>query len=1016
LDLEAPGARASIIRRAVYENHIIESDSGESWDNLPKGAWDVAPRHILDVPIKAANKQFPLAVLTIGLNPYRKFDNAYKNFIQLIADQISLGVNNTIAYEAERKRAKALEELDKAKTLFFTNISHEFRTPLMLILGPLEELLSQSALTLGDAEKQRITVTHRNALRLLKLVNALLDFSRIESGRHLANFVQTDIAAYTKNLAANFRSVIEKADLRFDVRADEGVPFVYLDKQMWEKIVFNLLSNAFKYTLAGTITLSLKAENDAVILCVEDTGVGIPKAELPRIFERFHRVENAVGRTYEGTGIGLSLVKELVHQHQGTIEVQSVEGKGSTFIVSLPVGKAHLPYTQIFEKDPQHDIAGSNVYLQEAETFMATMDKHYPDVAPETASSALDERDLVMIVDDNADMRQHIESLIATKYRTVTATNGLDALKKIAEQRPILVLSDIMMPEVDGIELLRRLKSKQDTAHIPVVLITARAGEESKIEGYEIGADDYLVKPFSANEMLARIKAQIKIYNARKRIEKRLEGFLMQMPAAVMLVEGPDFRFVMANTMFQKTFDRSWPQLQGTKLGDAFPELEKQGVLDLYKQVYESGVPYVQHEMPLSWLHGGKTKSAYFDIVIYPVMDGSNKVSELMVHAVDISKQVLARKEIEASEEKFRTLTETLPQLVWMTTADGKLAFSSQRWLEYAGVFPSDSETWNGIVHPEDLPNIVEQWDNSRKSGETYRVEARLRSGDGQYRWHFGQGEPIKDEAGEIINWIGAFTDIHDQRLFTEQLEQNVEQRTQALIKANKELESFNYIAGHDLQEPLRKIQTFIHMIRKSNFEENASELYYQKINSSAQRMSDLIQSVLSYSRLAKTGDDHSQVDLNKILKDIEVDFELMIAEKNARITAQDLPTIAGNKFQLNQLFSNLISNSLKFSTVEPEINITSAIVNGNDVMAPTAVSPGGQFHKLTFSDNGIGFEQEFSEKIFSLFQRLHGKNEYSGTGIGLSIVKKIVEQHNGYIAAESSPGQGAMFNIWLPV
>lgn len=775
IDLNNDDTVASGLLKAISENRIVESAMDGQWQEVPKGAWDIHPRFFVDIPIKSATRQFPLAVLTVGLNPYRKFDDAYRNFIQMIADQIALGVSNTLAYEEERKRAEALEALDKAKTLFFTNISHEFRTPLMLILGPLEELLSKPAIALTAAERQNIELTHRNALRLLKLVNSLLDFSRIESGRHLANFVPTDIATYTRNLSANFRSVIEKADLQLLVTTDDQIPQVYLDRQMWEKIVFNLLSNAFKYTLEGTITVDLSARDGNAVLTVTDTGVGIPESELPHMFERFHRIQNAAGRTYEGTGIGLSLIKELIQLHQGTIEVESVEGQGSCFTVSIPFGNAHIARSHAAELDPGLEIAGSNAFLQEAATLVEREKIPTGEKVRDVLKEGMEENDLVLIVDDNADMRQHIQSLIATKYATITATNGLDALDKIDKFKPTLILSDIMMPKIDGIELLKRVKANPETSQLPVILITARAGEDSKIEGYDIGADDYLVKPFSANEMLARIKSQIKIHNARKRI-------------------------------------------------------------------------------------------------------------------------------------------------------------------------------------------------------------------------------------------------LHAQKVFTDELEQQVQQRTEELVKANKELESYNYIASHDLQEPLRKIQTFIHLIQKNKKDEEATQVYYDKISSSAQRMSELIQSVLTYSQLAKTGDGHSEVDLNKIVQAIEVDFELLIAEKQAVIKCANLPTIHANGFQINQLFSNLISNSLKFSTEKPEITINSEIVKGDQVVSPTTLDPDQSFYHITFADNGIGFEQEFSEKIFSLFQRLHGKHEYSGTGIGLSIVKKIIEQHNGYIAAESSPGQGAVFNIWFPV
>jgi PAS domain S-box-containing protein len=1011
IDLEELGAER--ISKAVSENRIIESGSDGRWQDLPQGAWDVVPRSFLDVPIKSANRKFPLAVLTVALNPYRKFDDAYRNFIQLIADQISLGVNNALAYEEERKRARVLEELDKAKTLFFTNISHEFRTPLMLILGPLEELLNKTGVNLSLSEKQNLEVTHRNALRLLKLVNTLLDFSRIESGRNEARFVSTDISAFTKNLASNFRSVIEKADLQFKLNVEQISEPVYVDRPMWEKIVFNLLSNAFKYTLEGTITLSLNLRNGQLALSVEDTGVGIPQKELPRMFDRFHRVQNTAGRTYEGTGIGLSLIKELVLLHQGTIQVESEEGKGSVFTVTIPSGKEHLPLAQIHSGQADFDDIISNVFVEEATTLLEIGNDNQ--VADNHIFSNGTARELVLIVDDNADMRQHIKAMLGTRYDIVTASNGVDALPKIARHKPSLILSDIMMPEMDGIELLRHVKEKQETAQIPVILITARAGEESKIEGYEIGADDYLVKPFSTNELLARIKAQIKIAKARKQVEQRLEGFLMQMPAAVSVVEGPSYRFTLVNTMFQKLAGKTSTELIGSTIQQSFPELSGQELLKMYDEVYQSGEPLTRYELPISWLYENKIRVGYFDMVIYPIKDENEELTELLLHAVESTGQVLARRKIEESEEKFRTLTETLPQLVWMTDEQGTQLFASRRWMEFSGIMPTNENSWKEIVHENDIQNIVLAWGKSLHTGETYKVEVRLKSKEGEYRWHAGHGQPIRNEAGDIINWIGAFTDIHDQRIFTDQLERKVEQRTEDLVKANKELESFNYIASHDLQEPLRKIQTFINLIEKNSDDKEAVQRYYHKIFASAQRMSDLIQSVLTYSRLAKTGEEYTETDLNKILNDIKIDFELLLAERDAIITSDNLPVIRANGFQINQLFSNLISNSLKFSKNKPHIHIAAEMTTGSDITASNSADPAERFVRLTFSDNGIGFEPEFSEKIFSLFQRLHGKHEYSGTGIGLSIVKKIVEQHDGFIVAESKPGEGAVFHIWLP-
>ncbi|MBA4853004.1 ATP-binding protein [Emticicia sp. BO119] len=1015
VDVRKPNSNTENFCIAVTENRLVESHNNGHWGDLPKGAWDIAPHHFIHVPIKGASKKFPLAILSIGLNPYRQFDEAYKNFIQLTADQISLGVNNAIAYEEERKRAQVLEELDKAKTLFFSNISHEFRTPITLMLGPLEELLNKPDIHLSAYERQHVEVTHRNALRLLKLVNTLLDFSRIESGRHQANFVPANLSAYTRNLASNFRSVMEKAGLKLMVEEDEINEPVYIDKQMWEKIVFNLLSNAFKYTLKGCVTVKLSRHGQNVLLSVEDTGVGIPAKELPHMFDRFHRIQNTAGRTHEGTGIGLSLVKELVQLHKGEISVESKEGIGSKFIVSIPLGKSHLPYTQIQDTADFAD-AISNVYIDEAASFL----QNKPEESVAEPGSFDTSLTTVLVVDDNADMRQHIQAIISTRYNILTAANGVEALQVIAQHKPDLILSDIMMPVMDGIELLKEVKDNREIAHIPVILITARAGEESRIEGYETGADDYMTKPFSANELLSRIKSQLKIAHTRKEVEQRLKGFLMQAPAAIAILEGSEHTFSLANTRFQQLIGRQSAEMLGYNLRQLFPEFEGQGIYEIFSYVYNSGEPFAANEFFASFIYKGHIRSGYWDFIIYPINNENGSITELMVHVIESTAQVEARKKVEASERQFRILAETLPQLVWMTDAKGNQEYASGRWVEYTG-YESSPENWLKTLHPDDYEKMAKTWNHSLNTGNIYKIELRLKNKAGEYRWHYGQGEPVRNDHGEIINWIGNFMDIHEQKVFTEKLETLVEERTvelsdknTALENSNKELESFNYIASHDLQEPLRKIRTFIHLIEKGGFESEIGRKYFEKINSSAQRMSDLIQSVLTYSRLSKTGEDFTETDLNKILAEVQTDFELLIKEKNATIRSNRLPVIKANALQINQLFSNLISNSLKFSTEKPRINISSKIEKGKQVN--NLANPEQSFVHLIFEDNGIGFPEEFKEKIFNLFQRLHGKSEYSGTGIGLSIVKKIVEQHKGYISAESKTGEGAIFNIWLPV
>src|SRR5580765_7970226 len=323
------------------EMRIIPTDPAST--ELPTGAWHRAPAQVALIPIAASGESGRAGVLAVGLNPFRKFDGDYRGFLELVAGQISAGIANAQAYEQERRRAESLAELDRAKTTFFSNVSHEFRTPLTLMLGPLDEILSQPPVEVAAANRPLLEVAQRNGQRLLKLVNTLLDFARIEAGRTQASYEPTDLAAFTAELASNFRSACERAGLALEVDCPALAEAAYVDREMWEKIVLNLVSNAFKFTLEGKIQISLRLVSDHYCLRVSDTGAGIPAEELPRMFERFHRVEGMRGRSHEGSGIGLALVHELVKLHAGTIGVASVEGQGPTFTISLPKGSAHLP-------------------------------------------------------------------------------------------------------------------------------------------------------------------------------------------------------------------------------------------------------------------------------------------------------------------------------------------------------------------------------------------------------------------------------------------------------------------------------------------------------------------------------------------------------------------------------------------------------------------------------------------------------------------------------------------------
>ncbi|HWP05728.1 MAG TPA: ATP-binding protein [Polyangiaceae bacterium] len=414
-----------------------------------------------------------------------------------------------------------LGELDRAKTAFFSNVSHEFRTPLTLILGPIEKALEGSE-GLHDDE---LAAVHRNALRLLRLVNSLLDFSRLEAGGVKFEFAPTDLAALTAGLAGAFGSLMEEAGLRLVVDCPPLPDAVYVDVTQWEKIVTNLISNAFKFTFEGEIFVGLSWRGDRAELTVKDTGTGIPKEELPRIFERFHRVEGARGRSFEGTGIGLALVHELARAHGGKVSVESELGRGTTFRVEIPSGVAHLPRERLVAaRAPVENGGTPSAGLLEAKQWVRSR-AHVSDApkVPGDARESTPSRGRVLVVDDNADMRDYVARLLSEYWEIEVAEDGKAALARALSHPPDLVLSDVMMPELDGVGLLRGLRADPRTATVPVILVSARAGEEARLAGLETGADDYLVKPFAAREVVTRVRTHLEMAKARRAAYEELK-------------------------------------------------------------------------------------------------------------------------------------------------------------------------------------------------------------------------------------------------------------------------------------------------------------------------------------------------------------------------------------------------------------------------------------------------------------------------------------------------------------
>jgi PAS domain S-box-containing protein len=455
-----------------------------------------------------------------------------------------------------------------------------------------------------------------------------------------------------------------------------------------------------------------------------------------------------------------------------------------------------------------------------------------------------------------------------------------------------------------------------------------------------------------------------------------------------------------------------------------------QSVTEIFEILDENGVPLSMEDTPTAiTLQTGKAEQKIIHFIqksdrthkwiltsTSPLSDEAGELVMVLTSSTDITFQKQAEQKIRESEEHFRNLTQALPQLVWLTDPLGKQEFVSERWKEYTGLDPYDEKTWALIVHPEDGPVLNEAWINSREIGTPYKAEARLKGRDGKFRWFHVHGEPIRSEKKVIIKWVGAFTDIHEQklaeellRLSEERLEFLVKKRTEQLERSNEDLQQFAHVASHDLKEPIRKIKIFSNLLQEefsSAFNENA-KLYLSKIQGATERMLLMMEGVLSYAALDGYQQGLDDVDLNEIIRSVETDLEMVIQKRKAILQRDHLPKIQGYPVLIYQLFYNLISNALKFSKtdIKPHIRI----------LYQPVVIDNKDFAQFRVIDNGIGFDPKFAERIFQTFARLNAKEDYEGTGLGLALCKKIVNRHHGFLTASAEPGLGAEFVVQLP-
>ncbi|MFI4868004.1 MAG: ATP-binding protein [Steroidobacterales bacterium] len=875
---------------------LIDSEAVQELQHLPQvgikipaGPWPDLVQRGLVLPLKGSGQEGLVGFLIVGVSPRRPLDEAYRSFLALVAGQMATAIADAQAFEAQRRRAEALAEIDRAKTIFFSNVSHEFRTPLTLMLGPVEEAMADPRVL--PEVRERLGLAQRNALRLLKLVNSLLDFSRIEAGRMQASYEATDLAAFTRDLASTFRSAIERAGLRFEVACEEIAEPVFIDREMWEKIVLNLLSNAFKFTFEGQIAVRLRRQDAHAVLEVADSGVGIPAAAISRLFERFYRVEGAAARTHEGSGIGLALVQELVKLHGATIDVASEPARGTTFSVRLPFGSAHLSPDRI--KAPRtmtSTVIGAQAFVQEALRWLPDLADSTSVSLPALAESATAVRDRrfaatfgarIILADDNADMRAYVCELLAPIYAVEAVADGEQAFAAARRQRPDLIISDVMMPQLDGFGLLAAVRNDESLRSVPIVLLSARAGEEARIEGLDAGADDYLTKPFSARELVARVGALLELAHMRRQAEEALrrrtaqfETLLNEAPLGVYLIDA-EFRLREVNPHARAVFG-DIPDLIGSD----------------------------------------------FDQVIH---------------------------------------------LLW---------------------------------HQHDADEVVARFRHTLETGEPYvapeYVEQRLDRGVTEYyEWQIHR-ITLPDGRYGVVCY---FRDISA----------HIQART-ALQAADRQKDEFLAMLAHELRNPLAPLRNASELLAVGARDEARTQLCVDVIKRQVTQLTRLVDDLLDISRITRGRIELNRepLELGSIIAQAVEAVEPLLREKRHKVSIvssyQQLH-VSGDNARLVQCVSNILTNAAKYTDLAGEIGLRSY------AQGPVAV--------IEISDNGVGISPELLPGIFDLFVQGDRTLDRSqgGLGIGLSVVRRLVEMHGGQVSARSAGvGQGSAFEIRLPL
>lgn len=1108
----------------------LTSLSSRLAEDVPPGPWSDPPHTAVVVPIPSHKAHDVAGFLVAGISARLRLDASYCDFLYLVAAQIATSIVKAREYEEEKKRAEALAELDRAKTLFFSNVSHEFRTPLTLLLGPIEDLLSRTYSEMAPAAKGQLEVAHRNALRLVRLVNTLLDFSRIEAGRVNATFEPTDLAMFTADLASVFRAATERAGLKLIVDCPPLPEPVWVDRDMWEKIVLNLISNAFKFTFDGEIAITLQTRGANAELRVRDTGMGIPAEATPHLFERFHRVPNMRSRTHEGTGIGLALVQELVKLHKGSVHVESRLGEGTLFVVRIPLGKAHLSADHL---GGRHSLApppmNAAPFVEEAYRWLPD------DIAPieskpvsrtqrepflESVSTTNGPRSRLLVADDNADMRRYLARLLSERYDVQMAPDGRAALAAARMCPPDLILSDIMMPHLDGIDLLREIRTDPVLKTIPVILLSARAGEESRLEGLLKGADDYLIKPFNARELLARVAVHLDMVRLRKEaaeaVQQSEERFraLVEASSDVVYRMNPDWtemRHLLGRDFIADTEEpsRSWldkyipPDDQarvmnviheairtksvfelehrvkrvdgrlGWTCSRAVPILDAHGeivewfgmagdvtearetreylrrqaeLLDLSPDTIfirdeEDKITYwnksaelrygwtaqevrgkfahtlldTKFPMPLEEIQATVLRTgSWSGELVHTGRDGRVMIVESRwalqrdergqgYRFLQINNDITERKRAEAEREKFVSLAEHSIEFIGMCDLDFKPFYVNKAGQRLVGLNSMEEACNVGVqdyFFPEDQDFVLREFYPKVLREGRGEVEIRFRHfKTGAAIWMIYEVFQVRCQDGKVIGYATVSHDITERKRVEE-----------ALRDADRRKDEFLATLAHELRNPLAPIAIGLELLKKAG----DNPVMRDKVRGTLERQTDqlvtLVNDLLDVSRITRGKLElrKSRVLLGDIVRNAVESAQPHIDKERHRLRV-NIPEeplyLHGDPHRLAQVFSNLLNNAARYTPEKGVIDLTAQRL-GDTVL-------------LAVRDNGIGIRPEMREHIFDMFTQAdyhHGRAK-SGLGIGLTLVKTLVEMHGGTVEVHSEGlNCGSEFRVRLPL